>query len=163
MSSNKQYTSVIQRHSVVQENDQFYNTICVYPNCHSNCCEVCLHTAYTDDIDLLRRKCIIFGNNDSSGDDDFFASLFCPQYCNNCHHSPEYHQHQYSRWVSRRWSETVVDQGMKSSYDDAKQSVDSYDSQARDQRSLISSTESSVAACQITLRDQCRNFEKLAF
>jgi len=57
----------------------------------------------------------------------------------------------------------VVDQGMKSSYDDAKQSVDSYDSQARDQRSLISSTESSVAACQITLRDQCRNFEKLAF
>src|ERR1700728_2676237 len=53
----------------------------------------------------------------------------------------------------------VSNQGMKTSYDNAKWYVDYYDREEKDCRSAMSSMESYLASYKGTLRSQCRDFE----
>jgi hypothetical protein len=104
---------------------------------------------YTDDYYDIQDECSIFRRGRTKT-------------CTQCGHSYKYHKHWIGSWSTRSWTETVVNSGMKSAYDNAVYWMSYYSQQENTYRNNISSIESSIKGYRSTLRNHCQEFNSEA-
>ena len=114
------FKSVINKKTWILQDRPYHSTLCVYPQCYSNCHKKC-HLEFTLDPMKLR-QCLAFPSQSS---------------CQVCNHPIQAHQHYNSLWYEKHETEDYVDARRKQRYDEATKMFKSTQVSIKDVRSFI--------------------------
>ena len=112
MNTFREYEQVIRAKVWVQQAAEDHNTVCVKPDCYSNCHVPC-YLPFALDPEKLRECASMTG----------FWSVACKK----CSHAYSDHRHFNSRWVEEEQTQVTVDPEAKKQFDDAKSVKDAAD------------------------------------
>ena len=113
------FKSVINKKTWILQDQPYHNTLCVYPQCYSNCHKKC-HLEFTLDPMKLSH-----------------CWAFPSRACQVCNHSIQAHQHYNSLWYEKHETEDYVDARRKRRYDEATKMFKSTQVSIKDVRSFI--------------------------
>ncbi|KIJ95204.1 hypothetical protein K443DRAFT_109193, partial [Laccaria amethystina LaAM-08-1] len=114
------FKSVINKKTWILQDQAYHSTLCVSPQCYSNCHVKC-HLEFTLDAMKLRR-CWAFPSQDI---------------CQVCNHPIQSHQHYNSLWYEKHETENYVDARRKQRYDEAAKMFKSTQVSIKDVRNFI--------------------------
>lgn len=104
MQALKNYESIVAQSTMITQETSDFNTLCVHPQCHSNCHVACNLDFHLKPKDLLKFMIFDCGKQTS---------------CEKCGHPYTDHRHFYYIWEEQKASVRAVDKEAKAKFEDA--------------------------------------------